>query len=117
MCGAAQLALHFTVLPCGGTCSGCSSGLGVTRGRTQTAAYMRWTCETPTDAHPPMQGGPPPTRLLASDLSLCARQVCAPSRVAMLYERYLGINGSLFELKVLVLQFATVLLQVGAEGV
>ena len=34
----------------------------------------------------------------------------------MLYETYLGINGSLFELKVLGLQFMTVLLQVGAEG-
>lgn len=31
----------------------------------------------------------------------------------MLYAKYLGINGSLFEAKVLGLQFMTVLLQVG----
>ena len=30
----------------------------------------------------------------------------------MLYARYLGLNGSLFELKVLGLQFMTILLQV-----
>ena len=34
------------------------------------------------------------------------------SRVAMLYAKYLGINGSLFDLKVLGLQLMTVLLQV-----
>ena len=34
------------------------------------------------------------------------------SRVAMLYAKYLGINGSLFELKVLSLQLMTVILQV-----
>ena len=34
------------------------------------------------------------------------------SRVAMLYAKYLGINGSLFDLKILSLQFMTVVLQV-----
>ena len=36
------------------------------------------------------------------------------SRVALLYGRYLGINGSFFEYKVLALQGFTILLQVNA---
>ena len=34
------------------------------------------------------------------------------SRVAILYAKYLGINGSLFDAKVLALQLMTILLQV-----
>ena len=34
------------------------------------------------------------------------------SRVALLYAKYLGVNGSLFEVKVLGLQFMTIVLQV-----
>ena len=51
---------------------------------------------------------PPPTR----------RRFAPPkkeSRVAMLYARYVGINGSLFDFKVLGLQLMTVLLQVGGD--
>ena len=38
------------------------------------------------------------------------------SRVALLYGRYLGINGSFFEYKVLALQGFTILLQVNPRS-
>jgi len=34
------------------------------------------------------------------------------SRVALLYAKFLGINGTLFQYKVLLLQFMTIVLQV-----
>ena len=51
---------------------------------------------------------PPPTRRRFAPAK-------KESRVAMLYGRYLGINGSLFELKVLGLQLMTIALQASVQ--